>query len=68
MQGVAGAGDIDSMHNFDAFEENYPAEALGSEVCDEDGTGRRERMISSSERSASRPELPSMPRLRFWSA
>ena len=45
------------MHNFDAFEENYPAEALGSEVCDGDGTGRRERMISSSERSASRPRI-----------
>lgn len=42
--------------------------ALGSAICEGEGVGLLERMISSIESKASRPELPSIPLLRFWSA
>ena len=42
--------------------------ALGSAICEAEGVGLLERMISSIESKASRPELPSIPLLRFWSA
>lgn len=41
---------------------------LGSAICEGEGVGLLERMISSIESKASRPELPSIPLLRFWSA
>lgn len=42
--------------------------ALGSAICEGERVGLLERMISSIESKASRPELPSIPLLRFWSA
>jgi len=42
--------------------------ALGSAICEVAWVGLLERMISSIESKASRPELPSIPLLRFWSA
>ena len=42
--------------------------ARGSAICEGEGVGLLERMISSIESKASRPELPSIPLLRFWSA
>ncbi len=42
--------------------------ALGSAACEGEEVGLLERMISSIESKASRPEFPSIPLLRFWSA
>ena len=41
---------------------------LDSAICEGEGVGLLERMMSSIESKASRPELPSIPLLRFWSA